>query len=62
MDEYLDFEADAMLDAPHTVTPLPDGSIEFAKAGITSHGITRAKAMSEWGRKFADQIARRTID
>ena len=51
-------EIQAMFDLSALATTLPDGSVQLEKAGIVGVGPSTDAARLEWGRKFAEMIAR----
>jgi hypothetical protein len=51
-------EIQTLFDLPAVATALADGSFRFEKAGVVGIGPTTTAARDEWGRKFAEMIAR----
>ena len=52
------YEIQALIDLPAFASTLSDGSFHFEKAGIVGVGPTTSAARDDWGRKFAEMIAR----
>jgi hypothetical protein len=51
-------EIQAICELSGLATTLPDGSVTLEKAGIIGAGPSTDVARLEWGRKFAEMIAR----